>query len=208
MRYQILRSGAFTLLSIVSLRRVRSSMAASQFCIRISEASLPHREFRAFLSVDGTLWTKNMGHLDWKLTTLQHMKQQFFPPYLTDVMLIKLLVIHAGRLLGNICLCAQWDKALPLLAWLQWHCCTAQSLFLFILDKLIKLCHPKGMGLDRNREMDHERLFSFSWNRICCTFRYDSQPLPCSWPYSLKITRSNKNHVYSACATTTAQTIC
>lgn len=42
------------MLSIVSLRRVRSSMAASQFCIRISEASLPHSEFRAFLSVDGT----------------------------------------------------------------------------------------------------------------------------------------------------------
>lgn len=42
------------MLSIVSLRRVRSSIAASQFCIRISEASFPHREFRAFLSVAGT----------------------------------------------------------------------------------------------------------------------------------------------------------
>lgn len=43
-----------TLLSIVSLRRVRSSMAASQFCIRISEANFPHRELSAFLSVEGT----------------------------------------------------------------------------------------------------------------------------------------------------------
>lgn len=29
-------------------------MAASQFCIRISDASFPHRELKAFLSVAGT----------------------------------------------------------------------------------------------------------------------------------------------------------
>lgn len=49
------------MLSIVSLRRVRSSMAASQFCIRISEASLPHSEFRAFLSVAGTWGGRRHG---------------------------------------------------------------------------------------------------------------------------------------------------
>lgn len=47
-----------TLLSIVSLSRVRSSMAASQFCMRISEASFPHRELKAFLSVEGT-WAES-----------------------------------------------------------------------------------------------------------------------------------------------------
>lgn len=31
-----------------------SSMAASQFCMRISEASFPHKELKAFLSVEGT----------------------------------------------------------------------------------------------------------------------------------------------------------
>lgn len=46
-----------TLLSMVSRSRVRSSMAASQFCMRISEASFPHRELKAFRSVEGT-WTK------------------------------------------------------------------------------------------------------------------------------------------------------
>lgn len=86
---------------------------------------------------------------------------------------------------------------LPPFAWLQWHCCTAQSLFLFILDKLIKLCHPKGMGLDRKREMDHERLFSFLQNWICCTFRYDSR-CAAVWPYSLKITGSNKKGLFRA----------
>lgn len=43
-----------TLLSMVSRKRVRSSMAASQFCMRISDASLPQRELKAFLSVEGT----------------------------------------------------------------------------------------------------------------------------------------------------------
>lgn len=43
-----------TLLSMVSRSRVRSSMAASQFCMRISEASFPHRELKAFRSVEGT----------------------------------------------------------------------------------------------------------------------------------------------------------
>lgn len=76
MWYQIQRSGAFTLLSIVSLRRVRSSMAASQFCIRISEASLPHREFRAFLSVAGTLGRDTVTVKNPTRTPLQHAKQQ------------------------------------------------------------------------------------------------------------------------------------
>lgn len=43
-----------TLLSMVSFNRVRSSMAASQFCIKISEASFPQSELKAFLSVAGT----------------------------------------------------------------------------------------------------------------------------------------------------------
>lgn len=46
-----------TLLSMVSRSRVRSSMAASQFCMRISEASFPHSELKAFRSVEGT-WKK------------------------------------------------------------------------------------------------------------------------------------------------------
>lgn len=39
---------------MVSRSRVRSSMAASQFCMRISEASFPHRELKALRSVEGT----------------------------------------------------------------------------------------------------------------------------------------------------------
>lgn len=46
-----------TLLSMVSRSRVRSSMAASQFCMRISEASFPHRELKALRSVEGT-WNR------------------------------------------------------------------------------------------------------------------------------------------------------
>lgn len=58
MNYCFLKYYSLTLLSIVSLSLVRSSMAASQFCIRISEASLPHKELKAFLSVEGT-WAES-----------------------------------------------------------------------------------------------------------------------------------------------------
>jgi len=51
-----------TLLSIVSFSLVRSSMAASQFCIRISDASFPHRELKAFLSVAGTYFQQQQSH--------------------------------------------------------------------------------------------------------------------------------------------------
>lgn len=47
----------FMLLSITSLIRLRSSRAVSQFCIRISDASLPQRAGRQFLSVGGN-WKK------------------------------------------------------------------------------------------------------------------------------------------------------
>ena len=48
-------SGELTeLLSMVSFSPVRSSMAASQFYIKISEASFPQSELKAFLTVAGT----------------------------------------------------------------------------------------------------------------------------------------------------------
>ncbi len=72
-RFKGCQTDIHTLLSMVSRKRVRSSMAASQFCMRISDASFPQRELRAFLSVEGT-WSWRRHSVSVNFSVIFHSK--------------------------------------------------------------------------------------------------------------------------------------